>query len=185
LFELTECAVSELQIIPLAQIASADVEALLDQAFGTDRHQRTAYLLRKGMPEIAPLSFAAMMGEQLVGSLQSWPVALDTGEEIEPIILVGPVAVRPALQRGGVGKALMQRLIAEAPKVGVDAMVMIGDPEYYDRFFGFSNAATAGWNLPGPFEQHRLLARITRPGGVPSTGMIGPDPAFAQKAIAA
>lgn len=174
-----------LQIIPLAQIPPADVEALLDEAFGRDRHQRTAYLLRKGMPEIGQLSFAAIAEGQLVGTLQSWPVALDTGDALAPLVLVGPVAVRPALQREGVGKALMQTLVTAAPAAGADAMVMIGDPEYYDRFFGFSNTATGGWDLPGPFEQRRLLARITRPGGVPTTGMIGPNPAFAQKAIAA
>jgi predicted N-acetyltransferase YhbS len=102
-----------------------------------------------------------------------------------PLTLVGPVAVKPDVQRSGVGTALMRALLDAAPTVGADAMTMIGDPEYYNRFFGFSNVHTAGWDVPGPFEQRRLLARITRPGGLPPTGMLGPDPAFAQKAIAA
>ncbi len=173
------------KLVPLADIASSDVEALLDDAFGTDRQQRTAYRIRDGMPPIAALSFAAVENGQLIGSLQSWPVALAASARSTPLVLVGPVAVRPELQRGGIGKMLMHALIAAAPLAGADAMTMIGDPEYYDRLFGFSNAETGGWDLPGPFERRRLLARISRPGGLPKTGMLGPDPAYAQKAIAA
>ncbi len=38
-------------------------------------------------------------------------------------------------------------------------MAMIGDPEYYGRFFGFTADATANWELPGPVERRRLLAK--------------------------
>ncbi len=174
-----------IKIVPLADVASSDIETLLDEAFGTDRHRRTAYRIREGMPQLDSLSFAAVESDLLVGSLQSWPVALTGPARSVPLVLVGPVAVRLQLQRCGIGKALMHALIAAAPAAGVDAMTMIGDPEYYDRFFGFSNAQTGGWDLPGPFDQRRLLALITRRDGLPKTGMLGPDPAYAQKAIAA
>lgn len=175
-----------LEIAPLSGIAEAEIEALLDAAFGTDRHGRTAYRLRAGMPWLPALSFAAQQAGQLVGTLQSWPVALATPDGgSTPLILIGPVAVLPELQRGGVGKAMMTALIAAAESEGADAMTMIGDPEYYDRFFGFSNAATGGWTLPGPYEQRRLLARIARPGGLPATGMIGPDPSYRARRQAA
>jgi predicted N-acetyltransferase YhbS len=174
------------EIVPLARMAPPAVEALLDAAFGADRHGRTAYRLREGLSAIPALSFAARDGGQLIGTLQSWPVVLATPEGLRaPLTLVGPVAVRPDLQRGGTGKALMAALIEAAAAHGHDALTMIGDPEYYDRFFGFTNAATGGWALPGPFEQRRLLARISRPGGLPARGMIGPDPAFLEKPIAA
>ena len=52
--------------------------------------------------------------------------------------------------------------------------VMIGDPEYYGRFWGFTNAHTADWDLPGPFERHRLLARCDNPAVLPAKGMLGP-----------
>ena len=39
------------------------------------------------------------------------------------------------------------------------ALTLIGDPEYYGRFFGFAADRTARWRLPGPVERHRLLAR--------------------------
>jgi predicted N-acetyltransferase YhbS len=164
------------QILPLNQIAAADVERLLDAAFGADRHGRTAYKLRAGTVAIPSLSFAAVEGGVLVGSLQSWPVVLETPSgERAPLTLVGPVAVSPALQRSGIGRMLMTHMLGVADAGAADALMMIGDPEYYGRFFGFGAEATSGWNLPGPVERHRLLARIRRVGGVSAEGAIGPN----------
>jgi predicted N-acetyltransferase YhbS len=164
------------EILPLDQIPVSEVEHLLDAAFGTDRHGRTAYKLRAGTVAIPSLSFAAVDGDALIGTLQSWPVRIETpsGERV-PLTLVGPVAVLPALQRGGVGRMLMTHMLAVADAGAADALMMIGDPEYYGRFFGFTAEATGGWHLPGPVERHRLLARIRRAGKVPREGVIGPD----------
>ena len=154
-------------ITPLSHADPHAVETLLDAAFGTDRHTRTAYRIREGMTAIPGLSFAAFDGQRLVGSLQSWPVRLDAA----PLTLVGPVAVDPHVQRGGVGRLLMIALIEAA---GDTPMMMIGDPEYYSRFFGFTADATGGWDAPGPVERHRLLARNTD--GLPTSGALGPRP---------
>ena len=51
-------------------------------------------------------------------------------------------------------------------------MCLIGDPEYYGRFFGFDSARTGGWRLPGPVERRRLLAR--GPGVPAGEGDLGP-----------
>ena len=47
-----------LDIVPLDLASPPAVEALLDAAFGTDRHSRTAYRLREGVTTIPALSFA-------------------------------------------------------------------------------------------------------------------------------
>ncbi len=149
------------RIAPYADAEPSQVEALLDAAFGADRRQRTAYKLREGLTPLPALSFAAFDEGQPVGILQSWPIALDH----RPLVLVGPVAVLPDLQQGGIGRAMMSALIAAA---GEQPMAMIGDPEYYGRFFGFTADATAEWQLPGPVERRRLLAKhaghLARPG---------------------
>ena len=169
-----------IELVPLHAVAAPLVEALLDSAFGADRHARTAYRLREGVAAHPALSLAALERDRLVGTIQCWPVALETPEGVlRPLTLVGPVAVLPDVQRGGVGKAMMTRTLQEADARGHDALVMIGDPEYYDRFFGFIAAPTQQWELPGPCERHRLLARISRAGGVPAVGRIIPDPSFA------
>lgn len=147
-----------LTLTPLAKADAPAIEDVLDAAFGTDRHARTAYRLRDGVAWLPELSFAAWHGERLAGTLQSWPVALATPAGEEELVMVGPVAVLPELQGQGVGKALMDRLIADAP----DVMMMIGDPDYYARW-DFTAERTAGWRIEaGPYEQHRLLARLCR-----------------------
>jgi predicted N-acetyltransferase YhbS len=174
------------EIVPLSRAAPDQIEALLDAAFGLDRKARTAYKLRKGVEAAADISFAAVDNLRLIGTLQSWPVALEGDDEtLTPLTLVGPVAVAPDMQRGGIGRLLMERLIDTAAATGHDALIMIGDPEYYGRFFGFTAEATLHWELPGPFERHRLLARVSRPGGVPARGRIIPDPAFATARVTA
>lgn len=162
-------------LVPLADAPAEAVEALLDAAFGADRHTRTAYRVREGMAPIPELSFAALENGTLVGSIQCWPVALacDAGGAV-PMVMVGPVAVSPDRQNVGIGRALMWKAIRVAEDGGVpggDALMLVGDPEYYAQF-GFDAAATGQWRLPGPFEARRLLARG---GAVPDrAGMVGP-----------
>lgn len=152
------------RFVPLSDVAPDQVEGLLDRAFGADRFGRTAYRVRAGTTPIASLSAAALTEEgALAGSIQAWPVELadDSGKR-HPLIMIGPVAVEPALQQSGIGRALMRHLLhaaARSNEPGADALMLIGDPEYYGRFFGFSAERTGGWRLPGPVEARRLLAR--------------------------
>jgi predicted N-acetyltransferase YhbS len=157
-------------IIPIADAAPAEVEALLDAAFGKDRRKRTAYRLREGLAPIAELSFAAITDGRLVGTLQSWPVTLRAAAGSVPLILVGPVAVHPDSQRRGIGHALMAALLAADPAM---PMVLIGDTPYYGRF-GFAAAPERRWTLPGPFDADRLLVRESADQPLPLTGELGP-----------
>jgi predicted N-acetyltransferase YhbS len=163
-----------IELVPLAMVEDEAVERLLDRAFGAERHQRTAYRIREGMRAAPDLSFAARDGSALVGTIQCWPVALRHGDGAESALtMVGPVAVDPARQRDGIGRTLMEASLAAAERSGAaDALMLIGDPEYYGRFFGFSAERTAMWRVPGPVERRRLLARGA---AVPeAAGMLGP-----------
>ena len=163
-------------MVPLNSVADEAIERLLDAAFGADRHGRTAYLIRSGTPWLPDLSFAVLDdGGDLIGSLQSWPVALTHADGSQtPLIMVGPVAVRPDCQGGGHGRALMDIVIATARDRRSDPLIMIGDPEYYGRFWGFSAGGTAGWDCPGPFEKRRLLALSVDGRPVGGAGMLTP-----------
>ena len=160
------------EIFPLAKLADAEVETILDAAFGTDRRGRTAYRLRAGVVVISGLSFAVAVEGAVAGTVQCWPVA-HTGNDgtVTPLVMVGPVAVLPSLQAHGHGRRLMDAVMAAAPQHADGALMMIGDPEYYGRFFGFSAAQTGAWRLPGPVEAERLLALAV--GGYDVTGAPG------------
>ncbi len=167
-------------IIPLSDVDPAMVELLLDQAFEPTRRQRTAYRLREGAECLGALSFAALDDQDmLAGTIQCWPVALasmqaEAGERRHPLIMVGPVAVLPGLQGKGYGRALVTASLTAIDPRAPLPQVMIGDPDYYGRFFGFSNAHTGGWQMPGPFDPRRLLCRTANPSILPKEGMLCP-----------
>lgn len=163
-------------LIPLANVDADMIEALLDRAFGEGRHERTAYAIRDGVDWLPALSFAALdEAELLVGTIQIWPVAL-TGPDgrAHPMLMVGPVAVVPERQDEGFGKALMLAALRAVEQAGALPQVMIGDADYYGRFFGFTAAPTSGWSCPGPFDPARLLVRCDNPAVLPREGMLGP-----------
>jgi putative acetyltransferase len=69
--------------------------------------------------------------------------------EAGELLALGPVAVLPERQRGGVGGALMRSALERAG----GPVVLLGHPDYYVRF-GFEPAAPRGitnqWGLTGP-----------------------------------
>jgi putative acetyltransferase len=61
---------------------------------------------------------------------------------------LAPLAVRPDLQRTGLGSALVRAALESAPEFGAVGVLVLGDPAYYPRF-GFSAAAAE--NVAAPF----------------------------------
>lgn len=89
---------------------------------------------------------------------------------------LGPLAVRPEWQRRGVGARLVNAGVARATADGWQAVFLLGNPRYYERF-GFSVALAAGFTSPyaGP---HLMVLPL---GGAPLpalTGHIEYAPAF-------
>src|SRR5262245_22131159 len=123
-------------LIPLAEVDPALVEELLDRAFEPARRGRTAYKVREGTEWLPALSFAALdADDHLVGTLQTWPVALTDGSgKAHPLLMVGPVAVLPERQREGFGTALMLAMLAALAPAAPLPQVMIGDEPYYGKF---------------------------------------------------
>lgn len=161
-------------LVPLSAIDPKLVEQLLDAAFEPERRTRTAYRIREGSEWLPALSFAALDDEDfLVGTIQLWPVALtDPAGRAHPMIMVGPVAVLPALQGEGYGKALIAAALAALDPAAPLPQVLIGDAPYYERF-GFREAPR-GWRCPGPWDPARLLVRGESADGLPGEGMLGP-----------
>ncbi|UCI10133.1 GNAT family N-acetyltransferase [Mesorhizobium sp. B1-1-8] len=138
---------------------SADVaarEALLDRAMGPKRRKKSSEKLRRGRRPSEGLAFVARDASgSVLGTVRLWDVTL--GENGPAALLLGPLAVDPALKSGGIGSALMQHAIAEAARLGHGAILLVGDAPYYGRF-GFSAERTGALAMPGPYERHRLLA---------------------------
>ncbi|WP_376703294.1 N-acetyltransferase [Mesorhizobium sp. ISC25] len=132
-------------------------EALLDRAMGPKRRKKSSEKLRRGRRPSEGLAFVARDASGTVaGTVRLWDVAL--GEGGKAALLLGPLAVDPALKNAGIGSALMRHAVTEAERLGHAAILLVGDAPYYERF-GFSAAKTGSLAMPGPYERHRLLAR--------------------------
>ena len=145
---------------------SADIparEALLDKAMGKiKRRRKSSERLRSGLMPADGLSFVAVDGERIVGTVRLWNVACESGEAA---LLLGPMAVASDCRNRGIGGALVRQAIDAAKVLGHRAVILVGDEPYYSRF-GFSAAKTGNLTLPGPFERHRLLALELIPGAL-------------------
>jgi predicted N-acetyltransferase YhbS len=131
-------------------------EALLDSAMGLKRKRKSSEKLRRGRMPAEGLALVARAADgTLLGTVRLWHVTL--GEGGAKALLLGPLAVDPAMKSAGIGSALMRQAIARAAALGHAAILLVGDPEYYARF-GFSAEKTSDLAMPGPFEKHRFLA---------------------------
>lgn len=132
-------------------------EALLDVAMGIDRKLKASERLREGQVPAEGLALAARVASQdgpmqFAGTVRLWHVLAGQA----PALLLGPLAVAPERQSDGIGGRLMREAIARARAAGHGAILLMGDPEYYVRF-GFSAALAGRLEMPGPYQQRRLL----------------------------
>jgi len=133
---------------------AAAVERLLDFTFGRDRHGKTVYRLREAAEAAPELSFAVEEEGELAATLRFWPVSLPGGTQA---LLLGPLAVRPELAGRGIGRALVRHGLVQAKEQGWPAILVVGDPKYYQPF-GFTREAAATLRLPGPVDYQRFQA---------------------------
>lgn len=141
-----------------ADIAARD--ALLDRAMGPRWRRKASEKLRRGRLPSEGLAFVARDGAgAVVGTVRLWDVNAGAARAL----LLGPLAVDPALKSAGIGSALMRHAIGEAARLGHGAILLMGDAPYYARF-GFSSDRTSALAMPGPYEPARFLALELRAG---------------------
>ncbi len=128
------------------------VDALVERGFGPGRYAKSAYRLREGVNPVGSLSFVAMEGDVLRGSVRFWPVAIGPARAL----LLGPLAVENAQRGRGIGVALMERGIEAARQASWSCIVLVGDEPYYARV-GFSKLPPGRVRFPGPVDQSRIL----------------------------
>lgn len=142
-------------ILPERPQDAALISPLLDRTFGFDRTRKTVYRLREHLDPLPELCFSAVAEDgSLLASIRYWPIEIAG----TPAILLGPLAVEPALQGQGIGKALVRHSLQAATMAGHGICVVVGDPNYY-RPFGFESASARGLSLPGPVEPERFQVR--------------------------
>ncbi len=137
---------------------SAAIETFLDEMLGRERRFRGVYRLRPADAHDPTTSFTACTSQSLIASIRFWPV-----RHVRRASLLGPLAVRPAYQRSGVGSALVIAGLGAAARTGVAQVFVVGEPSYYGRFDFRPATANVGW-IPEPVERTRILVlNVARP----------------------
>ena len=154
-------------------------EALLDRVMGPIRFARASELLRAGQDPALALVATGESGA-IVGTVRLWHVR---APGLSRAVMLGPLAVDPAHRSQKLGAALMRAAIAGISAAGVDGIVLVGDPAYYDQF-SFRAEHAAMLAMPGPFERHRMLGLPLRPGAFDhASGVLEPAGFAAQHDI--
>jgi predicted N-acetyltransferase YhbS len=156
--EVSNCDLKPMQQLELtyAQECPAhdiEIEAINAEAFGPGRFTRAAHFIREGGPHDLSLSFVALMGGIVVGSVRLTPVVIGK----TPALLLGPLAVRPEWKKRGIGGTLMRQSLEAATKAGHKLVILVGDEPYYGPF-GFKRVPHGPMVMPAPVDPRRMLA---------------------------
>jgi predicted N-acetyltransferase YhbS len=127
---------------------SPAIEALLDEAFGADRHKKQSYRFRQHVGPIEALSLVARDRGRVVGTIRQWPVAITGAPAGTPALLLGPIGVAADRRRERIGDRLMRESLRLADEMGYAIVLLVGELSYYGRF-GFRAAAARGLFMPG------------------------------------
>lgn len=138
----------------------AQIEAILEAAFGPERSQKSSSVLRQESPALAELSFVARSGGDVAGTVRLTPVHIHDPlfDMHRNVLLLGPLAVDCKLQSMGLGAKLMEHAIHASDQYGVDRIMLVGDIGYYQRF-GFEAVLPRIITMPGGRDTNRLLVR--------------------------
>jgi len=117
------------------------VRGINEAAFGQPAEADLVDALRSA--GAAEVSLVAEADGQIVGHILFSPVSLAEAGKSLKISALAPLAVLPPYQRRGIGSLLVKQGLEDCRRVGVQAVVVLGHPDYYPRF-GFRRASAFG-----------------------------------------
>lgn len=123
--------------------------------------------LRADAAWLPALSLVAVepAGDKVIGHVVCTRAAIDG----QPVLGLGPLAVRPDRQRQGVGHALMHAVLGAADALDEPLVGLLGDPDYYGRY-GFRAATVYGIVPPNPqWRQHFQVRTLSAYRPMPGT----------------
>jgi predicted N-acetyltransferase YhbS len=141
---------------------AAQIERVLDRAFGPGRDAKTSERVRERGAVLEPSLTRVAMNDarEVVGVCRIWRV-----EAGAPLYFLGPLAVDPGEQLAGLGLTLVRECVAACRAGGGAGIVLVGAERFF-RPVGFTIVPDGKITLPGPVDAARLLWLELRPGGL-------------------
>ncbi len=152
---------------PATPADHAAIRAVEIAAFGQEDEAALVDRLRAdgdALVELVAEDEGAIVGHILFSPMQARPAM--------SVAALAPVAVIPERHAQGVGSALVRAGLDACRAAGVEAVIVLGHPDYYPRF-GFSADAARG--VEAPFDGPAFMA-LSLKGALPAA--VGYAPAF-------
>lgn len=159
------------------------VEQLVKRAFlhaptrsGTEH--RIVEQLRKEPTFNSTYALVAVDDETIVGHVMLSQATIIHGDKKRAILSLSAVSVAPERQRQGIGKKMIDHVLAIATREGEEAVIVLGHPTYYPKF-GFKRASLWGIKLPFDAPDNAFLALELAPSGLENkSGIVEYSTAF-------
>ncbi len=141
---------------------AAPIESVLARAFGPGRFAKTSERVRERGARFEPqLSRVALDGEKVIGLCRIYTVAAGG----VTLLFLGPLAVDPDAQHGGVGAALVRACVDAGRAAGANGVICVGRAVFFEAI-GFSRVPEGRLTLPSPVDPNRFMWIALRPGGL-------------------
>ncbi len=153
------------------------IEVVHLSAFEGDQEVALVGALRKSKTYDAELSLVAEFNGRIVGHVLLSPARIERDGTVVNILLLAPMAVVPSQSHRGIGSELVREAEARARQKGFEAIVEVGQPNYYQRL-GFEPAERWGLGSNLPVETAMITARELTPGALEGGGKVMAPPQF-------
>ena len=115
------------------------VENLTREAFwnvyrpGCDEHL-LIHNMRKAKEFIKELDYVAIFNDEIAGNIVYAKTKIIGTNKEHDVLTFGPVSVLPIHHKKGIGKKLIEHTIVKSKEMGFNAIIIYGNPKYYERF---------------------------------------------------
>lgn len=139
------------------------IELVLDRAFGPGRFAKTSERVRErgAVFEPALTRVALDDADEVIGVCRIWTVRAGA-----PVFFLGPLAVDPGAQHGGLGAELTRQCVDACRAARAAGGIVLVGAEQFFRPLGFAKIPAGRLKMPGPTDPCRLLWIPLRPGGL-------------------
>ncbi len=136
----------------------AAITDIIQNAFGEAEQLELLFSVRANIDFDPLLSVVADRGGDILGHAMYFEVTIEDQGTVHKAVHIAPIAVRPDMQRQGVGERLIRHGMQHCQSMGFELVTVMG-PALYFRRFEFIEAAPYGFTSDIPIPPQDFLVR--------------------------